>query len=359
MNDTRIKDVRLFKATSTLSQPIADATHQISEISFVVLEIELQSGVIGQGYLLAFHYSPNAIIGALKDIVEQVKGFHTYETLKVREFLAQEHEYFGHEGLLQWASATINIAMWDAWGKTLGQPIHRILGQSQDKVPVYGSGGWLSYSDQELIEEVTDYKNRGFSAVKIKVGSKDIERDIERLKLVREAVGPKLNIMMDANQGMSLQDAISLSQQAKDIGIYWFEEPVNHNNYAGYETLRKKTQISISTGEREFSNQPLLELIRRDAVDLWQPDILRIGGVESWKESAALAQAYKIPVLPHYYKDYDVPLLCTIDNGAGAESFDWIDDIIDNKMKVDNGFAYPRQTPGWGFEFLHKFMTEV
>ncbi len=105
--------------------------------------------------------------------------------------------------------------------------------------------------------------------------------------------------------------------------------------------------------------EPLKNLIARNAIDLWQPDILRIGGVEPWRESAALANAYQLPVLPHYYKDNDVPLLCTIPNGYGAESFDWIDELIDNTMEIKRGMAHPRQTPGWGFSFQYDKMKQV
>lgn len=118
-------------------------------------------------------------------------------------------------------------------------------------------------------------------------------------------------------------------------------------------------QRSVLRWEREYSTVALRELIGRRALDLWQPDLIRLGGVEAWRDSAALANAYNIPVLPHYYKDYDVPLLCTVANPYGAESFDWIDAIIDNPMVIDNGFARPREGEGWGFRFLHEFMTEV
>lgn len=356
---TKIKDVNFFRATSKLSKPIADATHDISEIAFLIAEITLENGIVGQGYVLTFHYSPRAIVGALHDLKDLLIGCHANETVKFRQAIENEHEYFGHEGVQRSAAATVNLAMWDAWGKTLGQPIHKILGTCTEKVNVYGSGGWLSYSDDELVEEVSDYKARGFKAVKIKVGAKEEGRDLHRLSKVREAVGNDIKIMMDANQGMDLQSSIKLSNEAKHLNIHWFEEPVVHNDFAAYEILRQKTSISLAMGEREYSIEALKELIRRNALDLWQPDVIRIGGVENWLESASLANAYNIPVLPHYYKDYDIPLLCTIPNGYGVESFDWIDGIIDNQIEIVDGFAVPRQTPGWGFSFLHHYMEEV
>jgi L-alanine-DL-glutamate epimerase-like enolase superfamily enzyme len=152
---------------------------------------------------------------------------------------------------------------------------------------------------------------------------------------------------------------MKLAQEAAAIGIHWFEEPLHHLHHDGYASLRSKSNISIAMGEREFDCESLKSLIAKDGIDLWQPDILRLGGVEPWLESASLAHAHHIPVLPHYYKDYDVPLLCTIPNGYGAESFDWIDELIDNTMEIEQGMAKPRQTPGWGFKFIYDKMKEA
>lgn len=354
-----IRKINFFSAVSPVSQRIADATHDIPEIRFLIAEIELENGTTGQGYLLAFHYFPQAIVGALRDIAEFVKGYEVYETVKLARDFAIESEYFGSKGLLKWVLGAVNLAMWDAWGKTNGQPVWKLLGASRTEVPVYGSGGWLSYTDEELVDEVTGYKKRGFRAVKIKVGAPENGRDLHRLRIVREALGPDISIMMDANQGMDVPKALKLANEVATLGIRWFEEPIHHEDFAGYETLRSKTHISLAMGEREFDTTALKALIARNAIDLWQPDILRLGGVEPWRESAALAHAHHLPVLPHYYKDYDVPLLCTIPNGLGAESFDWIDGLIDNPMEIKDGMARPRQTPGWGFRFEHAKMTAI
>ena len=96
---------------------------------------------------------------------------------------------------------------------------------------------------------------------------------------------------------------------------------------------------------------PLRELAQRKAIDLWQPDILRLGGVEGWLDSAKLAREHGLPVLPHYYKEYDAPLCCTIPDAYGVESFDWVDGIIDRPLRIENGRAYPSNEPGWGFSF--------
>lgn len=359
MSPTCIRNVSFFKAVSDLSQPIADATHSISEIGFIVTRIELANGVTGDAYLLAFHYSPQAIAGALADIAAMAVGWDVTEPGGFIEHYERESEYFGNVGLHRWALGSINIAMWDAWAKTLGQPVWKLFDVCHDRVPLYGSGGWLSYSIEELLDEVTGYVKRGFTSVKIKVGSPEIQRDIERLRKVREAVGPEIKIMMDANQGCSLEQALELARRAHDIDIHWFEEPLMHTDFDGYKVLRDQAGMSLAMGEREFDLVALRELIRRDALDLWQPDILRLGSVEAWRESAALAATHQIPVLPHYYKEYDVPLLMTVPNAFGAESFDWVDNLITNPIRMKDGYAYPSPEAGWGFRFKDENLTEL
>lgn len=357
MNPSSIKEIQFFRATSTRSIPIEDATHKISEISFVVTRITLASGVTGDAYLLSFHYNRNGVVGALRDFRELALGWDASRPGEFVEHAHREAEYFGLAGLNQWACCSLNIAMWDAWAKTLGQPVWKLFGSYRRKVSLYGSGGWLSYSIPELLEEVTGYVKRGFRAVKIKVGSPDVAADYERLVKVREAVGPRINIMMDANQGMDVPSALRLARMVRGLQITWFEEPLPHTDFDGYTHLRQHAGISLAMGEREFDTVALRELIRRNALDLWQPDLLRLCSVEAWRDSAAVAAAYHIPVLPHYYKEYDVPLLMTVPNAYGSESFDWVDDLITNPIRMEDGFAFPNEEPGWGFQFREKFLS--
>lgn len=354
-----IREMACYRAVSPLSQPIADATHAIPQIAFIVTRLRLENGVVGESYLLAFHYSQNAIHGALKDIQLMAIG---WSADRIDEFIAhydRESEYFGNAGIHRWALGAVEIAMWDALARTRNKPVWRMLGGTPTAVPLYGSGGWLSYSIEQLKEEATAYVRRGFRAVKIKVGSPTVEVDIERLTKVRESVGPGVNIMMDANQGMNLESALDLSNQARNLCIGWFEEPLPNTDFEGYRRLKDEAGILLAMGEREFDLVALRELAGRCALDLWQPDILRLGGVKGWLDSASLARAHSIPVLPHYYKEYDVPLLMTVEKPYGAESFDWVDPLIDRPIRMENGFAHPHDEPGWGFRFYDAGLDEL
>jgi len=359
MKAATVQNVEFFTARSPHSRQINDATHKISEISFIVCRIYCGEGLVGESYLLSFDFSPQAIRGALQDVAALAARRNIFES---GAFLAQcdsEFEYFGRNGLQKWASALIEIAMWDAIGKHLGVCIPEMFGIHSQSVPVYGSGGWLSYSSEELVDEAVGYARRGFRAVKIKVGSPDCACDLERLAKVREAVGSNVQIMMDANQGLSVARALELSRKAAPIDITWFEEPIDNRDFDGYQTLRTAAGMSLAMGEREYDCVALRELCRRNALDLWQPDILRIGGVRAWKESAAYAAVHGLPVLPHFYKEYDVPLLMTIPNAFASESFDWVDPLIDGGLTIEDGFARPSGNPGWGFQFKNDCLSEL
>lgn len=360
MSKSSIKTLEFFTAESPLSQPIADATHQIPAIHFIVARLTLEDGTSGEGYLLAFHFNPAAIRGALADVRALALRHDVDDTRGFDRLCDREFEYFGAVGLLRWARGVVNLAMWDAKAKRAGKSVRALLGSVRDSVPVYGSGGWLSYTNDELRAEVTGYVRRGFTAVKLKVGAREgLERDMERIALVRETVGPGVRIMIDANQGMDLAGALRLAEKAGDFGIDWFEEPLVHTDFAGYAELKAKAGMKLAMGEREYDLVALRELAERHALDLWQPDILRLGGVEGWLDSAALARRHGLPVLPHYYKEYDAALCCTIPDAYGVESFDWVDGIIDRPLRIENGRAYPADQPGWGFAFKDAALQEI
>ena len=351
MNKSLVTALDFYTAESPLSRPIADATHQIPAIRFIVARLTLADGTVGEGYLLAFHFSPAAMRGALADVRPLALGREVTATRQFDRACDQAFEYFGDTGLQRWARGLVNLAMWDARGRHLGQPVWALLGGTARRIPAYGSGGWLSYSLDELLAEATGYVRRGFTAVKLKVGSPDLERDVERIAKVRECVGPDVRVMIDANQGFDYPAALALAQRAEPHGIHWFEEPLPHTDFAGYAALKKNTRMQLAMGEREYDLVALRELAGRQALDLWQPDILRLGGVEGWLDSAALAREHRLPVLPHFYKEYDTALACTIPDAYGVESFDWVDGLIDRPVRFQDGYATPSDAPGWGFRF--------
>jgi len=132
-SSTQIRSYHLYKASATLKNPISDATHTLKEISFLVLRLQLENGIVGESYLLSFQYSPKGIRGAMMDILPAITGYEVSDTGKVNAHINNLSEYFGNQGINRWVQAAVNIAMWDAWGKNLQQPVWKLLGNHKDK----------------------------------------------------------------------------------------------------------------------------------------------------------------------------------------------------------------------------------
>jgi L-alanine-DL-glutamate epimerase-like enolase superfamily enzyme len=341
-----INKIDFYGLTPPKSPRIADSTHTVDAVKFIVVRVFTEDGEYGESYLLSLDYSPRSIQAALKDIAELAVGLDVSEISAFCRLADHETEYFGSIGLSRWAVAAIEIAMWDAWARTLVQPVWRILGGASKPIPLYGSGGWLCYSIDELLDEISRYIRRGFYGVKIKIGSCDPEIDIERICRVREALGPDRHLFIDANQGYSISTAIKVFNATRKQNITWFEEPFPNRDFSSYNRFRSSCDLPIAFGEREYDLMGLLQLARNNSLDVWMPDILRIGGVTRWLQSVYLADELGLQ-------------MCTVRSAWFAEYFDWIDSTIDHAMKIDNGCAIPHSEPGWGFRFLDEYLSEL
>jgi L-alanine-DL-glutamate epimerase-like enolase superfamily enzyme len=209
---------------------------------------------------------------------------------------------FGRKGIAFQAIAAIDIALWDLKGKVLDQPIYRLLGPAHESVPIYGSGGWTNYSQDELVAEQVGYVERGIPRVKMKVG-KDFgqaeREDIARLEAVRKAVGDDVEIFVDANNGYYAKQAIKMSQIFEAYDVAWFEEPVLADDIPGLAQVARATTIPVATGEHEYTKYGFRDLLTAGAADIVQPDIYRVSGITEWMKVAAMADAFNLPVAPH------------------------------------------------------------
>ena len=277
---------------------------------------------------------------------------------RIREQCRSHVEYIGETGLAAWGLAAIDIALWDLLGQSLGAPVWMLLGACRDRVPVYGSGGWLSYSVDELVEEATGYARRGFEAVKIKVGHKDVKRDVERVKAVRDALGDGVALMVDANQAWSLDQAQAFCRQVRDLDLYWLEEPLPKDDIDGYARLSETSQMRLAAGEREYSLEAFRGLLERRALAVVQPDALRVGGITQWMKLAHLAEVFHVTVASHLYKETDIHCLAAIPNGSYLEYFSWLDSLLVYPLQIANGVAKVPDMPGLGLQFKPEAVGE-
>jgi L-alanine-DL-glutamate epimerase-like enolase superfamily enzyme len=211
----------------------------------------------------------------------------------------------GSRGETIHAISGIDVALWDVYGKSLDLPIYRLLGGGvRDRLPAYASGGWAP--PEQTAEEVLSYRTKGFRAVKIRVGGLDEphfpERSLERLRLAREALGPDVQLMMDAHGALTVDRAVRLGVAAADFQLTWFEEPVlADDDLPGLAEVRRRIPIPVATGESETTRFAFRDIVEQRAADILQPDVAVVGGLTEARRVAALAHAHGLPVAPHVW----------------------------------------------------------
>jgi L-alanine-DL-glutamate epimerase-like enolase superfamily enzyme len=353
----KIDEVRTEWLRLPLKQSIADSSHLLRCIDLILVEVRAGEHS-GTSYMLSFDYGP----ALLKSYVDQELKRHilgqcadSIRTIYQANLAASE--YVGQEGLAMWGTAAIDVALWDLLARRLDVPATLLFGRHRTSVPVYGSGGWLSYTDEQLADEVASYVCRGFAGVKIKIGG-DEDRDVERVRSVRKAIGPKPMLMVDANQALTLERAIRLARRLEDCHLEWFEEPLPKHDIESYVQLARHTEIPLAAGEREFGVQPFRRVMEARAISVVQPDLLRVGGVTGWRLVAGLAETNLLRVAPHFYREYDVHLAACQPNIIAIESFDWLEPILEHPFEVREGLAHVPVRTGFGVTFRPEAIRE-
>jgi L-alanine-DL-glutamate epimerase-like enolase superfamily enzyme len=257
---------------------------------------------------------------------------------------------------------SIDIALWDLKGKILGQPVHKLLGAHRDTVAAYGSSVSLNASEEELVEIYSGYVEAGFKMVKMKVGKRDSNQDVERVKLIRDTIGPNVDLALDVNSGWSLNAALRMCERLEPYNIYWLEEPLPPDEIDNHVKLARETSIPIAVGETHATKWEFKDLMERGAVQIVQADIVRCGGVTEWIKIAAIADAYGLPMCPHATTELAASLVAAVPNGLFVECFRTSAGPAGTSPFVDpllpkNGEISPNQKPGFGIEIDQEILA--
>ena len=353
----KIEDITTEWLRVPFATPIADATHELRFLDLILVEVRA-GGHSGISYMLSFDYAPALLRGIVDhELKRHLIGCDADDIRAVYERNLRITEYIGNEGLAMWGTAAIDVALWDLLGKRLGTPAAVLFGANAKSVPVYGSGGWISYTDEQLADEVSRYLARGFQAVKIKVGDRE-DRDVERVAAVRKSIGPNCKLMIDANQGLTLDGALRLTRRLEQYCVAWLEEPFAKHDLESYLQLSGRTEIPLAAGEREFGVPPFRRLVTSRCVSVVQPDLLRVGGVTGWRLVAALADTHLLKIAPHFYREHDLHLAAAQPNLIAIESFDWLDPWLEHPFEVRDGLAVVPDRPGFGVNFRKDAIQE-
>jgi L-alanine-DL-glutamate epimerase-like enolase superfamily enzyme len=319
----------------------------------VLAEVTTTDGAHGFGYVVALASSMvPALASATRELGESLVGMHVLEPEAAWERLAHKGKWIGPGGLLHYAIAPIDIALWDAAGKTLGQPLYRTLGGYCDRLPVYASDGfWYNLAPEALAVTAARYASEGYTAVKLRLGhEKDAAREVARVNAVREAVGPDVRILVDATETWDLATAMKTGHALQEAGIHWLEDPINHVDVAGYATLSRQLRIPIATGEHLYKASDFARLFEERATGIALIDLGRIGGITPWRRVAALAHAYGIRVCGHVLPEVHVHLATAIPNGYLVENVPRSAAFLKRMPSMQDGHLIAPQAPGLGLE---------
>ena len=349
----RITGIRTATADVPLEEPVATAIHDVRSIGYVLVFVDTDAEVTGEGHLFSIsakHLEPLEAMAA--GLGRSLVGEDAHRVEGLWHKLWSEVNFFGHKGISLFALSALDMALWDARGKALGQPVHRLLGSCREAVPAYHSGGlWLSRSQDELVAEAKKFLNRGFRAMKMRLGKPRWQEDVERAEAVRDAIGPDIRLMADANQGFDVTHALRLGRALEPVGLDWFEEPVPAYDVAGHAALAAALDTPIATGETEYTRYGFRPLIEAKAADVLMPDLGRVGGVTEFMRVGHMAQAWDLPVSPHLYSEPSLQLCGALQNCALLEYMPWSAPLFAEKIEFEDGQARIPDRPGLGFSF--------
>ena len=258
------------------------------------------------------------------------------------------------------ALAAIDTALWDLKCRRMKEPLHRMAGGAQSRVPLYTTeGGWLHIDTAALVDDALQAKARGFGGSKIKVGRPHVSEDVARLQAVREAVGPGFEIMTDANQRFTVDEAIRRARCLTPLDIAWFEEPLTADDIQGHVRLSQSTTIPVAVGESLYSHLHFREYLERGACSIVQVDVARIGGITPWLKVAHLAECFNVPVCPHFLMELHVSLCAAVPNARWVEYIPQIDTLTTEPMRIEDGHAIPSDEPGLGIAWDFSAITNA
>ncbi len=354
---------------------VMDATHILSRRTTLIVEIHTDEGLVGFGEAESFG-KPDVIRAIVEqDLRPQLIGANPLNIERLWSLMYRRTMSRGRKGYVICAISGIDIALWDLLGKKSGLPVYRLLGGYTDRVPAYASGGFYAEDKglPELSAEMAGYVRAGFRAVKMKVGrntsdlfaNADVCRttekdDLRRVQAVREAVGPDVQIMVDANTVWDPITAVRMGRQLEQLGVMLLEEPVPPDDLDGCAQVAAQLNLAVAGFETEYTRFGFRELIERRVVDVVQPDAIRAGGLSECRRIAAMASAHHMTCMPHAFASAlslvaNLHLLASIPNGGMLECCmvpnALIGELLTEPIRPDaDGFVRLSEKPGLGVE---------
>ena len=337
-------------------EPLADGPATPgSTRDFVTLTIGTDEGVEGIG----FSFFGGALTGALKTAIDALAGLTVGEDpLKIEAIVAKLRGAAGQSGpggLFTLALAAIDIALWDIKGKVFNLPLSRLLGGFREKVPTYASGALMRhFSLDTVVKAGPKLVAKGFRQMKTQMalpGDGNPEREVERMRLLREAIGPDIDLMCDINQRWDVRQAISIGSRVEEYNLFWLEDVTTHDDYAGLARVAEALATPVAGGEYVYGIAPFRHMLEARSVDIVMIDVLRSGGITGWMKIAGMAEAFNVPVVNHLCPELSVHLVAAIPHGLTVEYMPWSGRMFEEVPQPVKGELTVPLKPGHGLKF--------
>ena len=322
-------------------------------LEFVTLELGTDQGLVGVGVT----YFGGALTGALKvavdDLGQLIVGYDPTEVEAIADKLRRAAGSAGPGGIFTLALSAIDMACWDLKGKAVGQSLCELLGGLRDRVPTYASGAltrplpvdYLAMAGPRLVE-------MGFRQMKMQCGSeRTVAGSVERVRVMREAIGPDVDLMCDINQLWSVHHAVEVGRAVEQYQLFWLEDPTAHDDYAGLARIADALTTPIATGEYHYGIVPFRHLLEARSLDIVMIDLVRVGGITQWLKVAGMAEAFNLPVVSHLIPEVHVHLVAAIPNGLTVEYMPRLHRLFEETPAIEQGQLVVPKKPGLGLDF--------
>lgn len=361
MTDLTIREVR----TTLLRMPWPEdpwlAGHALGPMrELVVVEVLTASGLVGMGYLHPLNTSLLRTLGTCIDeaMAPRIIGRDATAVEAIWQDLWRATLTSGRGGVTMMAQSAIDIALWDVIGKAAGLPLHRLWGHSRSEIPAYGSGCFRGSRGDGMIAKAKHYVAQGFKAIKMQVAHVgDLRTDLDNVRRMREAVGPDIAIMIDVNMGWTADVAIAMGRRFEDYDVYWLEEPVLADDYAGYLRIAEALDLRVVGGETHFGRADLKPFLENPRLPILQPDPMR-GGLTELRKLATVADTWGMTIAPHLFPELVVHVLASIPNGIWLEQMGLLDDLWTESVPVVDGQIRAPERAGHGLAFKVEVMKD-
>lgn len=280
------------------------------------LEVHTNQGIVGRSI-------PKGPSSMNLGMIHKIKDENPFDVERIWDRMYRFERKPVAKGDYIKAMGSVDIAIWDIIGKALNLPVHRVLGGFQKKIKVYAAGGYYQEGKTtlDLAKEMEGYVSEGFRAVKMKVGGASFNEDVERVRAVRETIGPDVDLLIDANNKWVAYQAILFGRAIQKYNPYWFEEPVEPDDFKGCAEVKQALDMAIVAGENEYTIWGCRDLIEAGSADILNLDTVNAGGITEYRKIAALASAFHIPVAPHGNPHMAVHLLASTPNTLIMETY--------------------------------------